>query len=141
MIVTVIVLGALCAVLALTLMWQNLAFADQIKSVIAQADERVKSALSQEEKAYMAFHAAASPQTFAMFRNWSGGAVIGSQYPTTKHYKTKAPKNPAPLKIEVPRAPLFERNGHVARDPDENINVSTTTGFDDANEATDPDRR
>lgn len=102
-------------------------FAEQTKSTIAQADERVKSALSQEEKAYMAFHAAASPQTFATFRNWNSQNVIGSQYPTKQHFKAKSVKE-KPARVEVKNELPFGRREE--RDPDENLPVSIGLDID-----------
>jgi hypothetical protein len=104
-------------------------FSEQTKSMIAQADERVKMALSQEEKAYMAFHAAAAPSTFATFRNWNSQNVIGSQYPTKQHFKAKVAREKAaanePVKKEMP---LFERA--PVRDPDENLPVGMGLDID-----------
>lgn len=102
-------------------------FSEQTKSMIAQADERVKAACSQEEKAYMAFHAAASPQTFGAFRNWSGPGVLGAQYPTKQHYKKREKREQEPAQHVVKELPFPSRQ---ARDPEQNIPVAMGLDID-----------
>ena len=105
-------------------------FADQTERMIAQTDERVKGAYSESEKAYMAFHAAASPGTFPLFRSMGGGGLVGAKYPTKKHYKEKAEA----------RQPTLPLNGHTngvhSLEPIEalsrkNQNVVTTLDIDE----------